>query len=409
MDICNFERNIGVKMIAQKIHKFVELCRTSKTDFSYKMHPRGHETLYASCFAAMTLHYIGALPEPAEQQKWADYINSFQCSETGFFLGKEITEGRLMSEAHSKEHLLMHLCAHVLPALAVLGSKPKFNLKFAASYLDKQKLEAWFNARDWARVWIEGNNLLFMGQFITHIGEVEGQQEYIAELMLFYFDWLDELLDTKTGLWGTNLGSKLDVAIYGGYHQLLLYYYWKRPILYPERLVDSVLSIQHFDGGFGAWSDAGTCQNIDGIDILVNLYKLNDYRHRDIRRALRRVVRLILLKQTSNGGFVDRRGHFFDHMGMEYTQTPAGSANMFSTWFFTHALCLISEVLGDSFLRKLGLESNDFNSICSMGWHRKSMEMSTPSIATMERVFDAVEVCLRTLISEIYRRVKMKY
>ncbi|MEZ4681893.1 MAG: hypothetical protein R2932_47560 [Caldilineaceae bacterium] len=98
-------------------------------------------------------------------------------------------------------------------------------------------------------VWLEGNNLLFVGQLLVFLRDIEENKQ--AQLALdFYFDWLDSQVDPQTGLWGTNGYCSPFVAMCGGYHQLLVYYYEHRPVLRIEQLIDTVLALQHIDGGF---------------------------------------------------------------------------------------------------------------------------------------------------------------
>ena len=121
----------------------------------------------------MTSQYIGELKLLGQQEKaeWADYILSFQDPETGFFLGPEIMEGSAGSASHSRHHVSEHLTAHVLPALSLLGAQPRFPLAFAQDYADLKYLQDWLALRNWEEAWLEGNNLLFVGQFLTELME----------------------------------------------------------------------------------------------------------------------------------------------------------------------------------------------------------------------------------------------
>jgi hypothetical protein len=175
-------------------------------------------------------------------------------------------------------------------------------------------------------------------------------------------------MDPKTGLWGTNGYCSPFVAMCGGYHQLLVYYYENREVKYKERLVDTVLSLQHPDGGFHPKGGGGTCEDVDAADILVNMYKQIDYRRAEIRSSLRRLLELIKNKKTTEGGYVYRLNERFAQGGILKTHTPANKANMFSTWFYVHLLALISEVLTDEQYLRLDWK---FNNTSSMGWHKQ--------------------------------------
>jgi hypothetical protein len=272
----------------------------------------------------------------------------------------------MQSRKHSFEHIACHLTAHALPALDLLGFKPGYPLAFANRFIEPPALSTWLSERDWSDAWLEGNNLLFIGQFLLYLKNVDGVNEAewaFNQLM----NWLDYQVDPETGLWGTNGYCSIPAAVYGGYHQLLLYYYTDREIRSAERLVDTVLKLQHEDGGFHPSGGGGACEDIDAIDILVNLYKKVDHRRPAIRVSLRKALTHILRMQMNDGGFVYRMDQPFIHMGIKRTASAANVSNLFPTWFRIHSLALLGEVLTDTPTSNLELS---FNRQLSMGWHR---------------------------------------
>ncbi len=372
--------------IAQLI-EFTQQCRLNPAQWRFASTPGGQETLYASAFACMIYQYTGRLKKlaVAQKQAWAAYFNSWQDPKTGYFMGPELIPAEMQSRKHSWEHVSRHLAAHVLPALALLGAKPAYPLTFARPFTDLAYLQSWLEARDWRDAWLEGNNLIFVGQFLIHLRDVEGVAAARPALDL-YFDWLDNEVDPNTGLWGSNGFCSPEAALYGGYHQLIVYYYENRSVNYPERLVDVALSLQHADGGFHPRGGGGACEDTDAIDILVNMYKLIDYRRPQIRAALRRGARHILKRQMPDGGFVYRLDTPFIHMGIRRTASPANQSNLFPTWFRLHTLALMSEILTDE---PFAQGEWGFNNSCSMGWHRpwdKSQHQLTARDRQKERL-----------------------
>ena len=372
--------------------------------FQFRMSKDGQVTLYSSVFAVMTLHYTGTLRQFTDREKreWAEYINSFQDPDTGIYRAPEIFEGQIEGGGHNEEHLALHLVAHILPALDLLDSRPKYKLDFTRKFLNVETLRSWLSDRDWSKAWLEGNNLLFVGQLLVHMHEtgVEGA----AQALEVFMQWLDDQVDRQTGLWGTNGFCDRYTAIYGGYHQLLLYYYLGRPLVAPDKLIDTTLSIQHLDGGYSRWNGGGTCQDVDAVDILVNLYKLTDYRRRDIRRSLRRSYASVMRRKTIEGGFCDRIGHEFNHMGMEMTRTPPDRANMFSTWFGVHTMALMAELFKHEWR-----DCNTFDDViafnrrCSMGWHRKASCGEFHPSGWQERLIDKARVIVQEAVVRLYR------
>jgi len=347
--------------------KFIEQCRMDSAPWRFASTPGGEETLYGSCFACMLYYYLGKLEQldMYQKQQWADYFNSWQDSDSGYFIGPELIGSELTSPKHSYKHLSHHLTVHVLPALKLLGYIPVYPLTFAHSYLDQTYLKNWLDKRDWRDAWLEGNNLLFVGQLLIYLRDVEKNSSSQAALNL-YFDWLDQHLDPKTGLWGTNGYCSPFIAMCGGYHQLLVYYYENRNIMYKKQLIDTVLSLQHTDGGFHPNGGGGACEDVDAADILINMYKQTNYRRAEIRFVLRRLMKSILKKQMTDGGFVYRLNEPFLHMGVNKTASRPNQSNLFPTWFCIHTLALISEILTDEKEIKFDWK---FNNSCSMGWH----------------------------------------
>jgi len=357
-------------------------------------------TLYSSVFAVMSYHYSGKLKTLSAQEKseWQLFINSHQNEETGLYDSHEL-HGEI-GEYHNLQHRRLHLTCHVLPALALLGAIPRYPIKYIENYLDRDKFAQWLDARDLSMAWVEGNNLFFAGQLLIHEIETSNRgHESLEQLFL----WLEKTVDSNTGLWGTDQGCNLHKAMYGAYHQLILYFYRKRPVPYMEKLIDSVLACQHFDGGFSEWRGGGTCQDIDGIDILVNCYKLTNYRSRDIRRSLRKsLIHILDDRLIASGGFQDREGHEFIHNSMVLTRTPKTTANSFSTWFTLHALVDIGSVLDrDRFFS--GIEFY-FNDTCSMGWGPKAGH--TVVYSKVESIYDYWVFRCKRIAVKIYDLLK---
>ncbi len=356
------------KTLIYNVMGFIDKCKLNTNEWKFSSTPGGPETLYASSFACMLYHYLGQLELLTNEQKkhWANYLISWQDPETGLFIGPELVASELKSRKHSYEHIAHHLTIHVLPALNLLSVRPNYALVFAHEYLDLNFLKKWLDARDWQNAWLEGNNLLFVGQLLIYLRDNEGLVAAQPALDLF-FDWLDKEIDPATGLWGSNGFCSNEVALYGGYHQLLAYYYEGREVLYPNQLVDVALSLQNSDGGFNPYGGGGACEDTDAIDILVNNYKITDYKHPHIRIALRKALDHILERQMADGGFVYRLDQSFIHMGVQKTASPPNHSNLFPTWFRIHTLALMSEILTNEPILQMDWQ---FNDSFSMGWHR---------------------------------------
>jgi hypothetical protein len=325
----------------------------------------GEVTLYGTIYAKSTSEYLGGTKELGDELLC--FIASCQSSETGLIAGPELND--FVHEAgsmHDLEHLTLHSTCSVLPFCQDHGIELR-PIVAAHKFCDLAYLELWLSERDLENAWFEGNNILFVGQLLLYLRDVEKLAGAAAALE-HWFGWLDSEVDPLTSLWGSNGSCSNAAAVYGGYHQLLLYWHEEPPIVNPEGLVDTVLNLQHFDGGFNPKGNGGACEDVDSVDILVNCYKRYDYRRAEIGEALRRCKRHILRTQNADGGFPYNRDQPQSHMGIPGTEAGPNVSCTFPTWFRVHTLALIAEILPDE-PEFRGVEFS-FNEALSMGWHK---------------------------------------
>ena len=329
--------------------------------------PGGPVTLYGSAYTFMGLYYLGR--DTSNISKALNILAlASQDADTGIFFGPELV-GFVSSDnsKHDREHLSLHLtCSAVLPVAQQLKMAIR-PVRIAQEYCDAKNLAEWTSAINWKHAWFEGNNILFVGQLLVYLRDVE-RHPHASEALRYWFEWLDREADPATGLWGTNGYCSPMEAVYGGYHQLLVYYYENHPLPNLRGLVDTVLELQHGDGGFNPEGNGGACEDVDCVDILVNAYKRSSYRQTEIRVALRRCLKHILSTQNPDGGFPYNRDRPQSHMGIPGTQAPANTSCTFPTWFRIHTLALIAEVLPDE--PEFDGITFRFNEVLSMGWHR---------------------------------------
>ena len=388
-----------------KVEEFVNSC-LDKNSYAYSSIPNGEISLYATCYAILTKLYLSKEQEYLEES--LQFIRNSQDEATGYFIGPEIKDFYPKETSrHDREHILRHSTITAIPVLQQYNVALKYPLWNEHKYCEVNYLQSWLDARNWTNSWLEGNNLLFTGQILIYLRDfekVDGADESLA----LFFNWLDQHVDPKTGMWGTDGFCSPFIAMCGAYHQLLVYYHENRPVLYPERIVDTILSLQHYDGGFFPGGGGGACEDVDAIDILVNMYKRYDYKRSTIRVALRRALKHLIVLQNEDGGFPYRANSAFSHMGIPATYSGTGKSNMFSTWFRTHTIALISEILVD----EINLENGFvFNKYLSMGWHQKWNKSSLTKKEKADEIVSSfifgIHLCIQGI--KIYaKRVKSK-
>lgn len=359
-------------MFTEKCIDFIESCIDKKTG-AYSSSYNGQNTLYGTCYALMTQYYLGYTPNCVDQS--INFILTCQDETTGYFIGPELIGFQPPnSSPHSYQHILRHTLVTVLPTLKLYGVLPKYKLIREHDFCDLKYLSNWLDNTNWRDPWLEGNNLLFTGQCLIYLRDTVHINSAGSALKLL-FDWLDERIEPSSGLWASSEAG-IRAAIYGGYHQLLLYYYENHPTKFPQQLTDSVLSIYKPKRGFSTRNGGGACEDVDGVDILVNMYKRYDYRRPEIRYVLRNILSLILNQQNSDGGFPYNPNSNLVHLGIPATASGVGESNMFPTWFRIHTLALISEILTDEPI--LMHQHFRFNNSLSMGWHKEWSKESHP-------------------------------
>lgn len=327
--------------------------------------PNGKYTLYGTCYTILTKYYFDQSFEPADNIK--KFISDCQVP-TGEFIGPELQSYDPSPDSnHNREHLLLHSTNMALPVCIQFNIPVRYPLHFSHHFCDINYLDSWLRLRDFSNAWLEGNNLLFIGQLLVYLRDYE-KYPGANHALDYWFNWLDNTIDPKTGLWGTNGYCSPREAVYGGYHQLLVYYHENHSIVNPRGLVDNVLTLQHKDGGFHPRGNGGACEDVDCVDILVNMYKRVDYRRRDIRIALRRCLSHILSLQNADGGFPYNRDKNQSHMNIPGTSAPPNLSTAFATWFRVHTIALIKEVLPIE--PRIKMLSFGFTNNLSMGWHQ---------------------------------------
>src|SRR5690606_38881563 len=107
------------------------------------------------------------------------------------------------------------------------------------------EVDAWLESLPWeANSWRCGTLIGgFMARHRGRAGLLQSDQEdaVVARVM----DWLFANQDPETGLWGTDRGGKLPQAM-AGLHCMSTgtWYLPSRPLPRPERIIDSILSLQ---------------------------------------------------------------------------------------------------------------------------------------------------------------------
>jgi hypothetical protein len=233
-------------------------------------------------------------PTDAEREAWAGVINSFQKPSSGWY-----------RKLYTWNHFKQHTSAYAVAALALIGRRPRCELKEVRQLLEQpQQWEGWMRRVPWSLIW-PGSHI------VAAVPAVAALLDYPhAEFMRWYFNWLDREADPATGFWCRGLVHRLNLIrrhtkheMGGAFHMYYVYEYFDRPWRYPERVIDATLALQQPNG---LWDgEVSYCIDLDGIYNLTRSARLaGDYRADDIRQSILRYL-------ESTAALLNDRERFF--------------------------------------------------------------------------------------------------
>ena len=228
---------------------------------------------YGCADAANILYTIGALEsDPEKRARWVKTMQNMQDPQTGLF--------------YEGTHHTFHTTAHVIAALELFDAQPLYPLAALYEYRDKNKLYDLLENLNWEKApWGSSHQGagLFAALIITKSVDLQWQN--------WYFDWLKDKCDPVSGIsYGTKLGwDSLAHHLYGWFHYLFNHEYARRPIPYPDKLIDSCLSMyadhrDEMDYAFGG--RCGFCE-IDWVYCLNRAGRQTPHRFFEVKAALR--------------------------------------------------------------------------------------------------------------------------
>ena len=253
---------------------------------------------YGCADAINLLYTIGRLPrDPAERSDLASALQSMQSADDGLF--REAT------------HHPIHTTAHCTAALELLDTLPLHPLTALAPLREPEAMTRFLDQLDWqGNPWNQSHQGAGLYAAIVIVGEVDSAWQDV------YFDWLSREADEHTGLWRRGcvpreepVTSEVFPHLAGTFHYLFNHEFARRPLPYPERLVDLCLAVeqQRAWAGLGCAVDFAT---IDWVYCLSRAMQQSGHRFGEAMAAQRRVASrltayLTALDATTDEGLND--------------------------------------------------------------------------------------------------------
>lgn len=258
---------------------------------AYSFSPGSPEALAASCDAALLLYVTDQLPDDTRlRQHWCDYVNGFQESRTGWYLGDDA------SAAYAGEgRMPAWLFGMVIRALNALGGRPRFPLAFLKEWSEPEALSQWMKAgKD-----IMHQGILWLRYMQSAAGHaswtkhffqlLEGDEAWCAPTHPRHRRNWDRVCEER----GEDLRLPPRIAS-DPFHTLFVYYAGNRQIPHAAAVIDWFL-LEQDESGF-IINPAPYC-HMDGLSILASLAQITGYRRDDVAEAARKALDWVLARE----------------------------------------------------------------------------------------------------------------
>jgi len=251
--------------------------QNAKGDHDLRLNP------YGCADAANLLYTIGQFPQVMpERQGFIDVLCGLQDPASGLYF--------------EPTHHEYHCTAHCIAALELFDQRPRHRLSALEPLLSREGLEAFLDGLDWrGSPWNMSHRGAGTYAALVLVGQVP------LEWQDWYFDWLARQVDPVSGFWrkgcvpsATDKPSGGAAPIFhhlaGSFHYLFNHEYARRPLLYPERMIDTCLAIRRQR----LWPSLGNAigfAEIDWVYCITRPLRQCGHRFRECRAALEEFAR----------------------------------------------------------------------------------------------------------------------
>ncbi|HII00167.1 TPA: hypothetical protein HA351_00465, partial [Methanosarcinaceae archaeon] len=239
---------------------------------------------------------LNELDDFKDKHKVTQFILNYQDIETGYFIDK--TAIPKDNANHNQEYIFLQLTDFAQLALSALNKKPQHQYVFLKQYKDEEYLEKWFYNLNWSNPWLVSNFIMFILNCLIYEDE-DKNRRYIDYIMYL----LTKTQNPTNGYW--NLGNKVTLhnQMAGAYHFIFFYTYLDIMPNYIEKIIDSTLAIQNYDGLFNYEGGGGSCDDLDAIDLLCRATFYSDYNLSNVKKSLQVAYHSLLSNKNEDGGF----------------------------------------------------------------------------------------------------------
>jgi len=226
---------------------------------------------YGCADAANILYTIGRFPgDRAEREDFTGTLQALQDPATGMF-----------SEA---THQPIHCTAHCIAALELFDARPLHALRGLWEFKSREGLRAFLEKLEWAKhPWPQSHLGAGLYAALVLAGEAD------SDWQEWYFEWLWNEADPESGLWRKNCvpaaAGELFPHLAGSFHYLFNQEYARRPLRYPDRMVETCLRIVATDDKY--FCRGAEFADIDWVYCLNRSVRQCGHRFAECQEALR--------------------------------------------------------------------------------------------------------------------------
>lgn len=222
----------SINDILQKVRERISAHKLSKGNYCRYLwqHAEGTRQMgsnaYGCADAANLLYTLGDFPSDlVERELFVKTLQGFQDEKKGHFC--------------EPTHHEIHTTAHCVGALELFDAKPLYPLYDLMQYRDIERFFEMLEENEWLRR--GGMAHAGAGLFAAMVNTDSVDGEWTQR----YFDYFDAHCNAESGMWEKEPSEEFRIYLQMGdaFHYLFNYEYMHRAFPYPEKLIDSCLSM----------------------------------------------------------------------------------------------------------------------------------------------------------------------
>ncbi len=320
----------------------------------------------ASSSYAVHLHlYLNMLPlSDSQKTQWAQWFSAMQDADTGQFIDPELERCLPSAEQNGRSALWNHrryTTKMAQSGMLLLGHVPRYS--FADEQLgfdpNQETIEDHLQTFDWDDNPWGGGSSAAASLAMLDFQARQGQHEWVP-IIGRGIAWLEKHQDPETGLWGSSdchhrlrVNAALKVVT-------RLYSTFRRPLLYPDKVIDSVLENWNDKDYFQPDNpQLNACDEMNSLVIAAIALRFTDHRRDEIvAGALQRIEWFRIFRRSDGVFSLTPTGSIGNLNGIPMTHGE-DQGDIHGVILVCNALALIADIVGET--EELGWRFHGFH------------------------------------------------